>query len=244
MVAKLAEQGKLNLNAPIANYAPTLKLPGGAEYRATVGDVLSHRLGLYRNAYDNKLEEGRGPALPPPDARRSSTSICAPGTCWSYQNVAYDASSEIVDKATGKPYERGGPRQSVRPDRHDQRQRQPRRAGQRQELGAAAQRRAAGRCEVSDTYYRVPAAGGVNSNIKDMALWMIAQMGEMPDVLTPAAARDDPRAAGQDARRARAAAQVPRAARRPPITAMAGAAMIMPATASSATAAGSTAIAR
>jgi beta-lactamase class C len=31
----------------------------------------------------------------------------------------------------------------------------------------------------------VPAAGGVNSNIKDLALWMIAQMGQMPDILSP-----------------------------------------------------------
>ena len=34
-----------------------------------------------------------------------------------------------------------------------------------------------------DTYYKVPGAGGINSNIKDMSLWMLAQMGEMPDVL-------------------------------------------------------------
>jgi beta-lactamase class C len=34
-----------------------------------------------------------------------------------------------------------------------------------------------------DTYYKVPGAGGINSDIKDMALWMLAQMGEMPDVL-------------------------------------------------------------
>jgi beta-lactamase class C len=39
--------------------------------------------------------------------------------------------------------------------------------------------------EVLDTYYRVPAAGGVNSNIKDMTLWMLAQMGQMPGVLSP-----------------------------------------------------------
>ena len=45
------------------NYAPDLKLPAGNEYRATVGDLLSHRLGLYRNAYDNKLEEGQDPSL-------------------------------------------------------------------------------------------------------------------------------------------------------------------------------------
>jgi beta-lactamase class C len=39
--------------------------------------------------------------------------------------------------------------------------------------------------ELNDDYYRVPAAGGVNSNIKDMSMWMLAQMGEMPQVLSP-----------------------------------------------------------
>src|SRR3954452_14679446 len=60
MVAKLAEQGKIDLNAPVVNYAPDLKLPAGNEYKATVGDLLSHRLGLYRNAYDHKLGGGGG----------------------------------------------------------------------------------------------------------------------------------------------------------------------------------------
>jgi len=35
MVTKLAEQGKIRLNAPVADYAPDLKLPGGNENRAT-----------------------------------------------------------------------------------------------------------------------------------------------------------------------------------------------------------------
>ena len=42
---------------------PTSSCPRGNEYRATVGDLLSHRLGLYRNAYDNKLEEGQDPSF-------------------------------------------------------------------------------------------------------------------------------------------------------------------------------------
>ena len=63
MVAKLAEEGKIDLDAPIANYAPGLKLPGHYEYKASVGDLLSHRVGLYRNAYDNKLEEGIDPRV-------------------------------------------------------------------------------------------------------------------------------------------------------------------------------------
>jgi beta-lactamase class C len=40
---------------------------------------------------------------------------------------------------------------------------------------------------VTDIYYRVPAAGGVNSSIRDLAQWMRAQMGEAPTILSPRA---------------------------------------------------------
>jgi len=181
MVAKLAEQGKINLQAPVANYAPDLKLPGGNEYKATVGDLLSHRLGLYRNAYDNKLEEGQDPSfLRASLAQLNST--CAPGTCWSYQNVAYDASSEMVSRTTGMPYEAAVKRYLFNPIgmssgsvsmaglQSNKSWAKPHSAGRRPE-------------PIVDTYYKVPGAAGINSNIKDMALWMEAQMGEMPDVL-------------------------------------------------------------
>lgn len=183
MVAKLAEEGKLSFHSPIVQYAGSLKLPEGAEYRATVGDLLSHRLGLYRNAYDNKLEEGQQtPFLRQTLAQLNL--ICPPGTCWSYQNVAYDGATEIVEKVTHKSFERALEERIFNP------------LGMtsasitREGLMSApswARPHSAGRneLEVTDAYYRVPAAGGVNSNIKDLALWMIAQMGEMPDVLSP-----------------------------------------------------------
>ena len=183
MIAKLAEEGKLSFNSPLVQFASSMKLPGGAEARATIGDMMSHRLGLYRNAYDNKLEEGQ-------DTRflRNSLAqlnlICPPGTCWSYQNVAYDGSSEIVERVTRKRYGEalreqlfdpiGMTSASVTRDGlvNAKSWARPHDAGRRP-------------LEVLDTYYRVPAAGGVNSNIKDMALWMVAQMGQMPDVLSP-----------------------------------------------------------
>ena len=183
MIAKLAEEGKLSLQDPVSQYAASLKLPGGAEARATIGDMLSHRLGLYRNAYDNKLEEGQDTRFLRQTLAQLNL-ICPPGTCWSYQNVAYDGSSEIVERVTGKPYA-----EAVRERLFDP-------IGMtsasvtRDGLVSArswARPHNAGRkpLEVLDTYYRVPAAGGVNSNIKDMALWMVAQMGQMPDVLSP-----------------------------------------------------------
>jgi beta-lactamase class C len=183
MVAKLAEEGKLSFDQPVATVAPSLHLPGRNEMVATVGDVLSHRLGLYRNAFDNKLEEGQ-------DAKflrgtlATLNSICPPGTCWSYQNVAYDAASEMAAKVTGVRYQELVKRDLFRPLGMTSA------SLNRDGLVDArswARPHSVGRrvLEVNDNYYRVPAAGGVNSNIKHMSLWMLAQRGEMPQVLSP-----------------------------------------------------------
>jgi beta-lactamase class C len=181
MVAKLAQQGKIQLDAPVVNYAPGLKLPAQAEYRATVADLLTHRVGLYRNAYDNKLEEGQDPAYLRQTLAQLNL-ICQPGTCWSYQNVAYDASSDMVARATGMPYEQAVKAHLFNPIGMS--------SASVSLAGLEASRswakpHSAGRkpLPIVDTYYKVPAAGGVNSNIKDLALWMLGQMGEMPDVL-------------------------------------------------------------
>ena len=181
MVAKLAEQGKINLQAPVAKYAPDLKLPAGNEYRATVGDLLSHRLGLYRDAYANKLEEGGDPTVLRTSLAQLNA-VCAPGTCWDYQNVAYDASSEMVSRITHMSYGQAVKRYLFNPIGMS--------SGsvsmpELEASGSWARPHSAGRrpWPMVDTYYKVPGAAGINSNIKDMALWMEAQMGEMPDVL-------------------------------------------------------------
>ena len=181
MVTKLAEQGKLNLNAPVADYAPDLKLPNGNERLATVGALLSHRLGLYRDAFANKLEEGQDPSFLRTQLA-TLNAVCAPGTCWDYQNVAYDASSEIVSRVTHMPYEQAVERTLFDPIgmsnasvslaglESNKSWARPHSAGRRP-------------WPMDDTYYKVPGAAGVNSDIKDMAVWMEAQMGEMPDVI-------------------------------------------------------------
>ncbi len=181
--AKLAEQGKLNLDAPIAHYSKTLKLPGGTEYSATLGDVLSHRLGIYRNAYDDKLEAGEDPRFIR-QTLGTLASLCAPGTCWSYQNIAFDASSEAVATAMNEPYHEAIPDLLFKP--LGMTSASVTRAGL-ESAKSWARPHSVGRRELpmSDAYYRVPAAGGVNSNIKDLALWMIAQMGGMPGVISP-----------------------------------------------------------
>jgi beta-lactamase class C len=185
MVALLAHDHTLSLRDPVSRWASSLRLPGGAENQATLIDLLSHRLGLFGHAQDSKLEDNLDPRY-----LRSTLAtlhmICAPGQCHAYQNVAYDAASEVVERATGRPY-----RDVVR-DRLFRPLGMSSASMTRAELMASpswARPHRGGRTgrpiEVAEAYYRVPAAGGVNSSIKDLALWMRAQMGLVPEVVPP-----------------------------------------------------------
>jgi beta-lactamase class C len=184
MVVKLAEENRLSLYDPLVKYSYSLRLPAGAENRATVSDLLSHRLGLFGHANDSKLEDGGDPRMLRANLA-TLNAICPPSNCHAYQNVAYDAASEIVEKVTGRPYREVVQEELFRPlgmtsatlTRDGlvgaQSWARPHRGGKHSKP-----------VEVTDSYYRVPAAGGVNSSIKDLARWMIAQMGEEPEVIS------------------------------------------------------------
>ncbi|NJC33814.1 beta-lactamase class C [Sphingomonas jejuensis] len=180
-IGMLANDGRLSLTDPVARYAQSLRLPGGGEGVATIADVLSHRVGLYANAYDDRLESGQDPKR-----IRASLGqlrpICAVSTCHGYQNVAFDAASEVVEQVTGRSY------QSVVRDRIFAPLGMANASLTRIELvnSPSWARPHVGRreVEVTEPYYRVPAAGGVNGSIFDLALWMRAQMGREPAVLS------------------------------------------------------------
>lgn len=185
MVALLAHENRLSLFEPVNRHS-TMRLPGGHEATATLVDLLSHRLGLFGHAWDSKLEDGEDPRY----LRASLATlhnICSPGACHAYQNVAFDASSEIVERVTGQPYGQVLGERLFAPlgmtgasTSREALIAAP--SWARPHVGAAP----LGPEEVNDTYYRVPASGGVNGSIKDLAIWMLAQMGLASDVL-PAA---------------------------------------------------------
>ena len=209
MVGLLAHEGRLSLFDPVSRWSSSLRLPGGAEARATVSDLLTHRLGLFSHAQDSKLEDDYDPRW----LRATLATlhlICAPGQCHAYQNVAFDAATEVVERVTGRPYRDIVRERLFAPLGMDSATMT--RAGligarswARPHVGGRASRPV----EVTEAYYRVPAAGGVNSSIKDLALWMRAQMGIAPDVLPPEALQliQEPRARtpAEDRRRRRQA---------------------------------------
>ncbi|MEP2494569.1 MAG: serine hydrolase domain-containing protein [Parasphingorhabdus sp.] len=174
LAAKLATEGTLNLEAPLSGWQTSLRLPKSAEMRISLAQLLSHQTGLTKNSYDNKLEDGESPSL-----LRGQLSVaplkCEPGTCHSYQNIAFDAVSEILGQATGTLYSGAVREQLFGPLGMSSAQ-----FGRIGLTGAESWARPHRGDEVltlSESYWRVPAAAGVNSDIVDMARWMRAQMG-------------------------------------------------------------------
>jgi beta-lactamase class C len=185
MVVRLVADGSLSLNDPIQRWASSVRLPGGTESTVTVADILAHTSGLFAHAEDPRLEEGMDPHM-----LRASMAIlhntCAPGTCHAYQNVLYDAASEVVERVTGKPYgqvlrERFFTPLGMTTASSSRAELMASRSWARGHVGGNPQT-----FEISDAYYRVPAAGGINGSIQDLSIWMLANMGLAPDVLTPA----------------------------------------------------------
>lgn len=183
LAAALATDGAIDLNRPVAESRTSLRLPGGAEARVTLEDVLAQRTGLTKNAYDEKLEEGQDPALLRTGLAAAPLQ-CEPGTCHTYQNVAFDTASEILSRAANAPFPNAVEDRFFRPLGMVS-------AGYGMErlTGAkdwAKPHRNQEVRPVKEAYWRVPAAAGVESNIVDFATWMQAMMGSRPDVLSPA----------------------------------------------------------
>ncbi|UKK83689.1 beta-lactamase family protein [Sphingopyxis sp. BSN-002] len=181
LAAALANDGAIDLDRPVADWRTSLRLPGGAEARISVADLLSQRTGLTKNAYDEKLEEGQSPAL-----LRSMLFAaplqCEPGTCHTYQNVAFDAASEILGEAANEGFANAVESRFFRPLGMIS-------AGYGMERLTEAKdwarphRNGAQVRPVKEAYWRVPAAAGVESDIVDFAKWMQAMMGKRSDVL-------------------------------------------------------------
>jgi beta-lactamase class C len=180
LAATLANEGLVDLDSPVARYDTTLRLPEGAETRVSFQQLLSQQTGLTKNAFDERLEDGQDPRA----LRASLASAplqCPPGSCHTYQNIAFDAATEILEQVAQRSY----------PDAVSERFFLP--LGMNSaNFGMAGLTNAKdwarphnGRMvrTVKETYWRVPAAAGVESNIVDFARWMQATMGDRPDVL-------------------------------------------------------------
>jgi len=188
LTAQLVSEGRLQWGDPVRRYVPqfTLARPDHAE-RLTLEHLLGQSSGIVPNAYDNLLNAGRGLDEILPQFERVEP-ICAPGDCYTYQNVLFSLVEPAIETSTGREY----------PDLLRERLFEPlqmRQASVGLADFQAQSNRAAPHVKVTrnrwvpvavnENYYRVAPAAGVNASALDLGRWLIAQMGHRPDVVSP-----------------------------------------------------------
>lgn len=180
----MVKEHYVDWSTPVRQVLPNVSL-GAARNNVTVGDLLSHRVGLPHNAFDDLLEAG----LPPEQIVNRLATLpvsCAPGSCYGYQNVAFNLLAPVLEARTGQSYA----------DLVQQRLFTPL-AMHRASIGMEGLKRdenwarphvRIGKAQwrevtVKEPYYGVPAAAGVNASARDMAKWLMAHLGMAPQTL-------------------------------------------------------------
>lgn len=178
LLAILEHEGRLDLSQPVPN--ELLPLPRGRQANAL--QLLSMRTGLPSHAMDRQMEGGQNVSL----LRQRLDTLrpaCAPGECYTYQNVAYASLEVIAAQAAGLEFstalraylfDRVGMRNAtVGADamRASDSWARPHRRRDRDDDGNPR----AGDPET--VYDSVPAAASVNVSIDDMIAWAQAQLG-------------------------------------------------------------------
>jgi beta-lactamase class C len=187
LAAILVADGKLDWKTPLPKFAPELQLKSGSHQRIQLQHVIGQSSGLVPNAFDNLIDAGQTLQQIYPQFRTLVPS-CAPGQCYGYQNILFGMSARAIEQAAGQSYDQllakriftplGMQRASVGLDallrESDSAKPHIRRDGQWQ------------RAELEANYYQLPAAAGVNASAKDLAIWLIAQMGGYPETVRAA----------------------------------------------------------
>lgn len=181
----LVNEGSLRWDSHVADYMPSLQFsdPGAAQ-QLTVAEVLSQRVGLTHNAYDRDLERNIDYNTLVQKLAYAPMK-CAPGECYSYQNVAFSLVGNVVYGASGQFFSEAVSRRIFKPlGMNDASyglegiEASP--SWARPHVRAGGGWRS---LTPKPTYYRVAPAAGVNASASDMAQWLLAQSGHRPDVL-------------------------------------------------------------
>ncbi len=173
---------------PIIKYLPDFELKSKeSTKKLTVRHVLSHTIGLPYHAFTNMIEERASLDTLFKELRHLDL-IGEPGKVYSYQNVGYSLIGEVIKVTTHKSFEEALTEKVFLP-LHMKNSSASYNAMINNSNIAKPHlftRRHWVTIPVSDTYYDVTPAGGVNASIGDMALWLKALLGNDQQVLTNA----------------------------------------------------------
>lgn len=182
----LVEAGLLRWETTISSVLPTFSLADiDSSNKLTVADILSHRVGLPHNTYDNLIEQDE--PYPLLIERLADVPMACPvGECYAYQNIAFSLIGDITYAVTGDFYYHEVEKRIFHPlDMNTATY--GRDALEDSKHWARPHRRSGKTWKAflpNEAYYRMPPAAGANASLHDMEKWLIAQMGGRPDILS------------------------------------------------------------
>ena len=185
--ALLVEQDLQSWDTKIRDVFPDLHIGNKAVSRGiTLKHVVSHSTGLMPHSYSNMLDDGVVYEKIRNKFHQIPT-VCSPGECYGYQNVIFSLIADVVENSTNISYEEflseeifkqlGMTSASVGMD-----------AFVNDPNAAEPHRMVRGNWRTTTTnpaYYSVAPASGINASIFDMTMWVRANLGAFPEVMSP-----------------------------------------------------------
>ncbi|MFO1368224.1 MAG: serine hydrolase domain-containing protein [Marinagarivorans sp.] len=185
--AAIAVRDKLlSWDTPVQSKVPYVEFSNPNYGRQlTLKDILAQRSGLPKHTYTHLIEENVSYSETL-ERLKYVNFACPPRKCYSYQNVVYSLSGDMIKAVSGKTYEAYTTEKLFRPLNM-----------QTASFGLNAFDASPNKAmphvwrskgwsptgSVDHNYYSVGPAAGVNASIRDMSQWLLAQLGHKQDVL-------------------------------------------------------------
>jgi beta-lactamase class C len=186
LTAILVDEGMLSWDTRVTGVLPTFELNDiEASSRLTVRDILSQRVGLPHNTYDRLLEQDQ-PYEELVERLRDVPLTCDVGNCYGYQNITFGLIGDITYAVSGDFFYHQVEKRIFHPLGMETATYGRDALESSKSWARPHSHRGNGWTPIAikESYYHVPPAAGVNASIKDMTNWLIAQMGERPEVLS------------------------------------------------------------
>jgi len=165
---------------------PNMGLGEGTSSEAiTLKHIVSQTTGLMPHSYSNMLDDGVIYQKIKEKFHQIPT-VCSPGQCYSYQNVVFSLVADVVEQSTGDSYEKYLHQQIFKPLGMTTAS-----VGMEPYINSpnatAPHRLVRGNWRTTTTnpaYYSVAPASGINASIFDMSIWIRANLGAFPHILS------------------------------------------------------------
>ena len=184
LIGKFVDQGYLQWDSPVTLLVPSFRLKDPNSVFLTVEQLLSHRTGLVHHTLDNVMEASNTFA-PIRALLPSMKAQCAIGACFAYQNIAFSYAADISYAASGQFFANALRRELFEPLGMNRANLGLENLSEDDNWARPHERRWPKNVQINvkPNYYWLDAAAGVNASVSDMEQYLLAMLGNRPDVL-------------------------------------------------------------